>query len=104
MPGLSPSRERLDEGRLGLYVVQDVGRWGLLKLAADVAAARWHSSPRIAAASARTVTIESHRVRLTASVAGEVMRLVPPPVLCRSLPAHLTALVPAGALPPAAAD
>jgi diacylglycerol kinase family enzyme len=94
MPGLPPSRERLDEGRLGLYVVEHVGRWGLLKLAADVAAARWHSSPRIAATTARTVTIESHRARLTASIDGEVVRLVPP-VRCRSLPAHLTVLVPA---------
>ncbi len=94
----APGRQRLDAGRLGLYVVDRASRWGLLRLAAETGVGHWQDSQRLVASTARTVTVETRDSRLVVSLDGEVVRLIPP-VRCRSLPAHLTVLVPPGFRP-----
>ncbi|MGZ8212787.1 MAG: diacylglycerol/lipid kinase family protein [Burkholderiales bacterium] len=90
------SRERLDGGRLSIYVSHRSGRWGLLALAARALVGKLHQAEDFDAMTARSIVIESRRPFLHLALDGEVS-LVPTPLQYTIRPAALRVMLPAPA-------
>lgn len=73
-------RERLDEGRLSLWLVREASRLALLRSAFKLLLGRLHLASEIEALQVESLTVNSRRRRrrLRVAVDGEVIRLRPP--------------------------
>ena len=65
-------RERLDGGRLSLYVTQRRGRWGLFSLALRALFGRLHQAKDFTAGAAHRIRVETRRRRLLVAKDGEI--------------------------------
>lgn len=93
-PGLYPSRERLDLGRLGVYGVHKGPLWELTRLALRLVNGGWPQEPRIFHYSVRQLTIAAGgRHRVTVMNDGERRRMTLP-LRYELLPAVLPVLMP----------
>jgi diacylglycerol kinase family enzyme len=90
------SRERLDGGRLSIYVSHRSGRWGLLALAARALVGKLHQAEDFDAMTTRSVVIESRRPVLHLALDGEVS-IVETPLQYTIRPAALRVMLPAPA-------
>lgn len=87
-------RERLDAGRLSLYVAHRTGRLGLLRLALRALLGRLRQTKDFDALSAEEIWIETHRPkRLYVATDGEVT-VMTTPLHYRVLPKALRVIVP----------
>ena len=73
-----PRRDRLDSGKLGLYVSRHRSGWEMVWLLVRAAAGDWREDPMVSAVVADQVQITSKASRLLASVDGDIERLRPP--------------------------
>ncbi|MDL2338996.1 MAG: diacylglycerol kinase family protein [Pseudomonadota bacterium] len=87
-------RCRLDEGRLCLYVAQQPGRLGLLRLALHALVGRLRQARDFDALSATELVIETRRHRLHVAADGEVWPMTTP-LRYRVRPGALRVIVPA---------
>lgn len=76
--GPVPTRARLDDGELAVYVARSRGTAGLLRLAAHIAAGQWQLAADIdlIVTGGLQVTTRHHRLRL--ALDGEIAHVVPP--------------------------
>lgn len=86
-------RSCLNSGRLGFYVANRTGRFGLLRLAFFALASRLHRAEDFEAFCIDEARIESGKHSLLVSTDGEVTRMTPP-LHYRIRPAALRVLVP----------
>lgn len=96
-------RSRLDAGNLCLYVAQQPGRWGLLRLALRALVGRLRQARDFDALSATELIIETRQPRLHVSADGEVWSMRAP-LRYAVRPGALRVIVPApvSAVPPEA--
>jgi diacylglycerol kinase family enzyme len=87
-------RERLDAGKLSLYVAQHPTRFGLLRFALDALRGRLGEERDFDVLHAAGFEIDTHRARLHVATDGEVT-VMAPPLRYRSRPGALAVLVPA---------
>jgi diacylglycerol kinase family enzyme len=87
-------RERLDGGKLSLYVANRIGRLGLLRLAVRALFHRLDQERDFDSIYAKSIVVETRRDRLHVATDGEVSRITTP-LEYRVLPAALSVLVPA---------
>jgi len=86
-------RSHLNSGKLGLYLTQRTGRFGLLRLALRALFGRVSQAKDFDAFTVEEATIESRHKRLLVATDGEVTQMQPP--LCyRSRPGALRVIVP----------
>ncbi|HEX5341840.1 MAG TPA: diacylglycerol kinase family protein [Duganella sp.] len=88
------ARERLDTGKLCLYVAQKPTRLGLLRYAVHALFGRLQEARDFDVLSAPSLDIETRHQRLRVATDGEVT-LMSPPLCYRSRAAALTVIVPA---------
>jgi diacylglycerol kinase family enzyme len=91
-------RERLDAGRLSLYVSQGRGRAGLLMLAVRALFGRLHQADDFEALTAQNIVIETRHRRLHVATDGEVTAMETP-LEYRIRPRALRVIVPAPNIP-----
>lgn len=72
------SRERLDTGRLTLYLVRHLTLTDMLRLSMGMLAGHWRDDDALAIETARSLTIASKKPRLQAMIDGEVMSIEAP--------------------------
>lgn len=89
-------RGRLDAGRLCVYVAQQPGRLGLLRLALHALVGRLRQASDFDALSATELLIETRRQRIHVAADGEVWPMTPP-LRYRVRPGALRVIVPAPA-------
>lgn len=77
-PGLLPTRQRLDRGRLGLYVSTHRTRWGSWRAAMRFLAGRLKEDPGIRIVSAESVVLDTRRPQLSCRIDGDIVRLTTP--------------------------
>ena len=87
-------RERLDTGRLSLYVSQGRGRAGLLLLALRALFGRLHQADDFKALTAHNIVVETRHSRLHVATDGEVS-VMETPLEYRIRPRALRVIVPA---------
>jgi diacylglycerol kinase family enzyme len=87
------ARERLDTGKLCLYVAQKPTRLGLLRYAVHALFGQLQAARDFDVLSAPDLTIETRHQRLRVATDGEVT-LMSPPLCYRSMAAALTVIVP----------
>ena len=88
------TRARMDRGELSLYVTRDVGRLGLVRLAARALVGRLRDDQDFDAFSARELWIETRRGSVPVATDGEVAPMRPP-LRYRIRPGALRVLAPA---------
>jgi diacylglycerol kinase family enzyme len=88
------ARERLDTGKLCLYVAQKPTRLGLLRYAAHALFGKLHEARDFDVLSASSLTIETRHHHLRVATDGEVT-LMKPPLQYRSRASALHVIVPA---------
>ena len=86
-------RERLDGGRLSLYLTRRRSRWGLLMLGLRALAGRLHQAEDFESTTAETIVIETRRKRVHIALDGEVT-MMETPLNYRLRPGALRVLVP----------
>ncbi|MDT7543683.1 MAG: hypothetical protein QOE33_3587 [Acidobacteriota bacterium] len=87
------TRARLDAGVLSLHVTRDIGRMGLVRLAARALFGRLREDKDFDAINVREVWIETRHARLRVATDGEVT-ILRPPLHYRVLPGALRVCVP----------
>lgn len=87
------ARSCLDAGQLSLHVTRDIGRWGLVRLAASALLGRLRESRDFDALCTREVWIETRRTRLRVATDGEV-NIMRSPLHYRVRPAALRVIAP----------
>jgi diacylglycerol kinase family enzyme len=87
-------RQRLDSGRLSLYVSQGRGRAGLLLLALRALFGRLHQAEDFKALTAENIVVETRHSRLHVAADGEVA-VMDTPLEYRIRPRALRVIVPA---------
>ena len=87
------ARSCLDAGQLSLHVTRDIGRWGLVRLAASALLGRLRESEDFDALCTREVWIETRRTRLRVATDGEV-NVMHTPLHYRVRPGALRVIVP----------
>jgi diacylglycerol kinase family enzyme len=87
------ARSCLDAGHLSLHLTRDVGRWGLVRLAASALFGRLRESKDFDALCTTEVWIETRRRRLRVATDGEVT-IMRSPLHYRVRPAALRVIVP----------
>lgn len=92
------ARERLDGGKLSLYVVQRTGRMGLLMLAARALLGQLRQASEFDMLSTKKILIKTHHKRIRVATDGEVT-LMSTPLLYRICPAALKVIVPRSSPP-----
>jgi diacylglycerol kinase family enzyme len=88
------ARDRLDRGRLSLYVAPRRGRFEILALPFQAVAGRLSADEKFESFLAGDVSIETARSRISVALDGEVAVLAPP-LQCRTRPGVLRTIVPA---------
>lgn len=86
-------RDRLDEGRLCVFVLRQTGRLGLLAATARALVGRVRPDDMIQLEDVTRLRVGSHRTRLTAAVDGET-EMLRTPLDYRIRPAALTVIAP----------
>jgi diacylglycerol kinase family enzyme len=87
------ARSCLDAGHLSLHLTRDIGRWGLVRLAASALFGRLRESKDFDALCTREVWIETRRTRLRVATDGEVT-IMRSPLHYRVRPGALRVIVP----------
>ncbi len=86
-------RERVDTGRLALYLVPGATRAGLLRLLIGALTGRLRGAKELVEFTADHFTVRAKRRRLRVSFDGEVRRMVPP-LVYKALPGALRVIAP----------
>jgi diacylglycerol kinase family enzyme len=74
-----PGRQRLDAGRLAVYVTQDRTNWDLIAVAAKLFDGSWQHDPRIRKYEGKSVQVRSSKLRLMSVMSdGEIAQLSMP--------------------------
>ena len=95
-PNIIPRRQRLDEGRLGLYISRHYTFWQTAMLMLRASLGMWHGDPKFERYKLHKLTINAKRPQLRVSNDGELLKLNTP--LHYSIrPKALKVLVPARA-------
>jgi len=92
-PGNLTQRERLDRGILGLYLLQDVGRAGVLRLMLHSVRYNLEEAASVESHRATEITITPRRRRMKLALDGEIYRLAPP-LRYRIMPGSLRVIAP----------
>lgn len=92
-PGNLTQRERLDRGTLGLYLLQDVGRAGILRLVLHSLMYDLEEAASIESHRATEITVTLRRKRVKLALDGEIYRLAPP-LRYRIMPGSLRVIAP----------
>jgi diacylglycerol kinase family enzyme len=71
-------RNRLDEGKLSLYLSDRTGRLGLMRIAVSALLKRLRMQEDFVVLPAQAVIVNAHRKRIQVALDGEVMKLHPP--------------------------
>jgi diacylglycerol kinase family enzyme len=71
-------RERLDEGKLSLYLSHRTGRFGLLRVALSALLKHVRMSHDFVILPAQKVMVQAHRKRVHVALDGEVIKMHPP--------------------------
>ena len=87
-------RERLDGGRLSLYLTRRQNHWGLVMLGLRALVGRLHQAEDFEATTAQTILIETRRSHVHVALDGEVT-VIETPLNYRIRPRALRVLVPA---------
>jgi diacylglycerol kinase family enzyme len=87
------ARSCLDAGQLSLHLTRDIGRWGLVRLAASALFGRLRESKDFDALCTKEVWIETRRTRVRVATDGEVT-VMKSPLHYRVRPAALRVIVP----------
>jgi diacylglycerol kinase family enzyme len=87
-------RERLDGGRLSLYLTRRRSHWGLVMLGLRALVGRLHQAEDFEATTAQSIAIETRRRHVHVALDGEVM-VMETPLNYRIRPRALRVLVPA---------
>lgn len=88
------ARSCLDAGQLSLHLTRDIGRWGLLRLAASALIGRLREARDFDALCTKEVWIETRRTRVRVATDGEVT-IMRSPLHYRVRPAALRVIAPA---------
>lgn len=88
-------RERLDKGVLGIYLLRDEGRTGLLRIALHSLAYNLEEASSFENDTAKEVVVMTRRRRIRVALDGEVYRL-DTPLRYASMPASLLVMAPKG--------
>ncbi len=91
------TRAHLDRGKLWVYVMRKLSRWGLLRLAVSLITGQFKRRDDFETFAVESMTVETRRRRLGVSLDGEVKGLRTP-LEYRSLPGALRVIVPPKAL------
>lgn len=86
-------RSSLQDGLLSLHMTRDVGRWGLIRLAARAMTGRLHDDDTLVVRECEWLEIHCRHKRLHVALDGEVVRM-PVPLRYRVRPADLQVMVP----------
>jgi diacylglycerol kinase family enzyme len=86
-------RERLDSGKLYLYIPHNIGRMHLVKLAFDFISGRIHEAEGIDVLEVEKFTVHARRKRIPVAMDGEV-KILESPLEYRSRPRALTVVRP----------
>jgi YegS/Rv2252/BmrU family lipid kinase len=92
-PGKLTERERLDCGVLGIYLLRDEGRTGLLRIALHSLVYRLEDAASFENHRATEIVVKTHRKKVRVALDGEVYKLHTP-LRFRSLPASLRVIAP----------
>lgn len=77
-PGNLTERERVDRGQLGVYLLKDEGRLGLIRIALHSLVFRPEEATSFEAHSATEIVVTTRRRRVRVALDGEVYRLASP--------------------------
>lgn len=91
------TRDHLDRGKLWVYVMRKLSRWGLFRLAVSLVLGRFSKKHDFETFAAESLRVETRRRKLGVSLDGEVKALRTP-LEYRSLPGALCVVVPPKAL------
>jgi diacylglycerol kinase family enzyme len=86
-------RDRIDQGRLWVYVMRPLSRWGMFRLALSLLFGAFDKREDFEVFPAQTLRITSHRKQLRVAIDGDIVRLRTP-LEYRSLPGALHVLAP----------
>jgi diacylglycerol kinase family enzyme len=92
-PGKLTERERLDRGVLGIYLLRNEGRTGLLRIALHSLVYRLEEAASFENYTATKATVATRQRRIRVALDGEVYRLHTP-LHYESMPASLRVIVP----------
>jgi diacylglycerol kinase family enzyme len=92
-PGSLTERQRLDGGALGIYLLREEGRAGLLKIALHSLVFKMEEATSFESYSASEVVVSTRRHRVRVALDGEVYRLTTP-LRYRMLAGSLRVMVP----------
>jgi diacylglycerol kinase family enzyme len=92
-PGKLTERERLDKGVLGVYLLRDEGRTGLLRIALHSLAYSLEESASFEIDTATEVVVTTRQRRIRVALDGEVYKL-DTPLRYTSMPASLRVIAP----------
>jgi len=92
-PGNLTKRERLDKGVLGVYLLNDEGRTGLLRIALHSLVFRLDEATSFESDRAKEAIITTRRRRIRVALDGELYKLTPP-LVYRSIPGGLRVIAP----------
>lgn len=71
-------RDRLDSGKLGVYVARQRDPWGLLRLMGRTVLGTWQQDEELETLTATQLTVHSRRRRLKMVNDGEILQMEPP--------------------------
>ena len=94
-PGRLAERERMDEGVLGVYLLKDEGRAGLLRIALHSLIYSPEEASSFESDVAREVTVRTRRRRVRVALDGEVFQFVTP-LEFKAVPGALRVIAPPG--------
>lgn len=97
-PGKILERERVDGGRLTLYIARRLPPWRLARLALGFAAGAWRGMPGLERRESDRLVISAGRRALRVMNDGEI-RLIASPLRYRLRPRALTVIVPSASRP-----
>ncbi len=97
-PGKLTSRKRLDEGLLGVYLLNDVSRGGLLRITLHSLVYKLEDETNFESHKAAEAVIKVRRRRVRVALDGEVYKLAPP-LVYRSIPGGLKVIAPTKEVP-----
>lgn len=92
-PGKLTARERLDKGVLGVYLLRDEGRTGLLRIALHSLAYKLEEASSFENDIATEVVVATRRRRIRVALDGEVYKF-DTPLRYTTMPASLRVMVP----------
>ena len=92
-PGKLTERDRLDKGVLGIYLLRDEGRTGLLRIALHSLVYKLEEAASFENDTAAEVVVQTRQRKISVALDGEVYRLKTP-LRYESMPASLRVVVP----------